>query len=98
MKEPFDEYADQFTIVGNPYGVAMSFLRSAGLPAALGTVVPAQTIGTIRMSRELTKSIMLVLTNWVQAVEKQVGTIQVPSKSGNEPPTTLEDLWNKPTQ
>ena len=63
MKEPFDEFADQFTIVGGPYGVALSFRRSAGQPPALGTVVPSLDVGTVRLSRELAKRIAQVMTH-----------------------------------
>ena len=77
MAEPFDEYADQFTMQASPYGVSLNFLRSSRRPVAPGSNVPSDDIGSIRMSFEHYKLMIFLMKRQMEELEGQLG-IEVP--------------------
>jgi len=77
MAEFFDEYIDQFTLGGGPYGVALNFRRSSPKPSAPGTIPPAEEVGTLRMSLEHFKVMTFLLKRQVDEIEGQF-SIEIP--------------------
>ncbi|MBI2328137.1 MAG: hypothetical protein HYU85_00545 [Chloroflexi bacterium] len=77
MAEPFDEYVDQFTIGGGPYGVVLNLKKSSPKPAAPGSSPQAEDIGAIRMSLEHFKMMAFIIKRQVDEIEKQLG-VEIP--------------------
>ena len=71
-REQFDEYADAFTITITPFGANLSFgVREPHPPA--GRVPNIQNLGTVRMSVEHLKIMVMIVRRQVVQVEAQSG-------------------------
>ena len=93
--KPFDEYIDAYVAAPTPYGVAITFLRSAPKQAAPGTPPQREDIGSVRMSYEHLKIMVFLLRRLVKEVEQQTGTIyQLPVGLLNDLRVAPED-WEK---
>lgn len=79
MSEPFDVYANQFLITLTPFGANLSFRVQEPHPS--GQSVPASTdLGTIRMSIEHLKTMIMMMRNQVRTIETQSGVrFEVPT-------------------
>lgn len=73
MAEKFDEYIDAYLQAPTPYGVAVTFLRSAARPSAPGSAVQRDEVGTIRMSWEHFKLMAFLMRRTMLEVEQQTG-------------------------
>jgi hypothetical protein len=72
MAEPFDVYADQFLITLTPFGANLSFQAREAHPSP--HAVPASTpLGTVRMSVEHLKVMVMMVRNQVKTMESQTG-------------------------
>ncbi|MDP2920640.1 MAG: hypothetical protein Q8O43_10550 [Dehalococcoidia bacterium] len=91
--EPFDEYADQFTITITPFGANLSFAVTEAHPSA-GRVPQVRTLGTIRMSVVHLKLMVIMLRRQVLQVEGQTGIkAELPNNLLNQLQIPLED-WS----
>jgi len=70
--EEFDEFADQFTVTITPFGANLSFAMREAHPSA-GHPPQAKTLGTIRMSVEHMKTMVMILRRQIRQVETQTG-------------------------
>ena len=95
-REPFDLYADQFTITLTPFGANLSFGVREPHPS------PSQTptsdhLGTMRMSVEHLKTMVMVMRRQVMQVESQTGVRhEVPRDVLNQihiPPEDWDAFW-----
>jgi len=77
MPELFDEYVDQFTMGGGPYGVVLNLKRSSPKPVAPGSAPQAEDIGAIRMSLEHFKMMVFIMKRQVDDIERQLG-VEIP--------------------
>ena len=73
MSELFDEYIDQFTLGGGPFGIILNLKKTSVTPPTPGTVPQAVDIGTIRMSLEHFKMMTFLMKRQVDDMEKQLG-------------------------
>ena len=92
-REPFDQYADQFTVSLSPFGANISFgLREAHpTPGRAQQSVP---LGTMRMSIEHLKTMTFMLRKQVMNFETETGLhVGVPSNVLNQLGIAPED-WN----
>ncbi len=72
LDEQFDEFADQFTISITPFGANLSFSVREAHPSP-GKAPQARTLGTIRMSVEHMKTMVMILRRQIRQVETQTG-------------------------
>jgi hypothetical protein len=77
VSEVFDEYIDQFTMGGGPYGVIVNLKKSSPKPVAPGSSPQAEDIGTIRMSLEHFKMMTFIMKRQVDDLERQMG-VEIP--------------------
>lgn len=77
MSDIFDEYVDQFTMGGGPYGVVLNLKKSSPKPLAPGSSPQAEDIGTIRMSLEHFKMMAFIMKRQVDDIERQLG-VEIP--------------------
>lgn len=71
-REPFDEYVDQFTISVTPFGANLSFAVREPHPSA-GRPPQAQHLGTVRMSVEHLKTMVMIIRRQILMVEHETG-------------------------
>ena len=67
-RQPFDEYADQFTITITPFGANLSFAVREAHPST-GRAPQAQHLGTIRMSVEHLKTMVIIIRRQIIQAE-----------------------------
>ena len=73
MPEPFDIYADAFTITVTPWGANMTFQLREAHPSPTAIQQPTQ-LGTIRMSNEHLKTMIFMLRRQIMSHEETSGT------------------------
>ena len=90
-REPFDEYADQFTITITPFGANLSFGVREAHPST-GRVPQSQHLGTIRMSVEHLKTMVMIIRRQILQVERGTGvSAKVPRDILNQMQIPFED-------
>lgn len=72
MSEPFDVYADAFTVSVTPWGSNLSFGLRPAHPAP-GANPQHETLGVVRMSNEHMKVMVFMLNRQMANYEKTVG-------------------------
>lgn len=72
QREPFDEYVDAFTITVTPFGANLSFAVREAHPSPARTP-QTQHLGTIRMSVEHLKTMVMIIRRQVNLVEHEMG-------------------------
>ena len=71
-KEPFDIYADQFLVTITPFGANLTFgVREPH--ASTGKVPETRWLGTVRMSAEHLKTMVMMVQRQVVKVEEGAG-------------------------
>ena len=75
--DPVDVYADQIGINLGPFGCALNFAVSPGLPPAGGGAIPGRPVATVRMSLEHLKLMTFMLRRQVLQFEERSG-VQIP--------------------
>lgn len=70
QREPFEDYADAFTITITPFGANLSFAVREAHPSS-GKPPQIQHLGTIRMSVEHLKTMVMVIRRQILDVEDQ---------------------------
>lgn len=100
MSELFDEYVDQFTLGGGPYGVVLNLKKSSPKPVAPGSIPQSEDIGTIRMSLEHFKMMTFIMKRQVDEIESQLGIdIPLPVQLMNAlriAPEDWQKFWKRP--
>jgi len=92
--EQFDEFADQFTITITPFGANLSFAVREAHPSP-GKPPQAKTLGTIRMSVEHIKTMVMLLRRQIREVETKTGVkAEVPSEILNQLQISKDD-WDE---
>ena len=95
-REPFDLYADQFTITLTPFGANLSFGVREPHPSPSQTPT-SEHLGTVRMSVEHLKTMTMVVRRQIMKVESQTGIkADVPRDVLNQlqiPPEDWEAFW-----
>jgi hypothetical protein len=93
----FDVYSDQFTITITPFGANLSFGVREPHPSS-GRVPQSENLGTVRMSVEHLKTMVMVLRKQVMTVERESGVkAEVPTNVLNQLNIAMEDwdsFWN----
>lgn len=93
-RQPFDVYVDQFTITLTPFGANLSLSVREPHPPP-GRAPQAQPVGTVRMSVEHLKAMVMILRNHILQVEKQTGVkAEVPRNVLNQFGIAPED-WDR---
>ena len=92
-KETFDEYSDQFTVTITPFGANLSFAVVEPHPSQ--TKAPqTKPLGTIRMSVEHLKTMVMIIRKQILQVEHQQGVkAEVPNSILNQLRISKED-WD----
>ena len=91
MSEPFDVYADQFTITITPFGANLSFAVVEAHPSA-GRAPQSERQGTVRMSVEHLKTMVMVIRRQILQVEQGAGfSAEVPRNILNQLQIPFED-------
>src|SRR5512139_545762 len=91
QKEPFDVYADQFTITITPFGANLSLAVREPHPSS-AQVPKSQLLGTVRMSVEHLKMMVTIIRNQILQVERQYGVkAEVPRSILNQLQIPPED-------
>ena len=91
--EPFDEYTDMFTISITPFGANLSFHVREAHPSA-GRAPQAQFLGTIRMSVEHLKTMVMITRRQILDGERELGVkAEVPRVILNQLQISPED-WD----
>jgi len=95
-REPFDEYADEFTITITPFGANLSFAVREPHPSA-GRAPQSRHLGTIRQSVEHLKTMVMIIRRQILKVESETGVrAEVPRNLLNQLQIAPEDwdaLW-----
>ena len=95
--QPFDEYSDNFTVTITPFGANLSFAVREAHPSA-GRVSQSTHLGTIRMSIEHLKTMVVVLRRQIRTVEESTGVrAEVPMDVLNQlgiPPEDWQTFWS----
>jgi len=92
--ETFDVYADQFTITITPFGANLSFDVREAHPSP-GKSPQSHTLGTIRMSVEHMKTMVMILRRQIRLVESETGVkVEVPRNILNQLSISQED-WDE---
>lgn len=80
MADPFDIYADAFTITVTAWGANLSFQLGDAHPSPQ-TIRQPDRLGTVRMSIEHLKTMVFMLKRQVQLHEQNNGvTVEVPTQ------------------
>lgn len=99
-REMFDEYADQFTITITPFGANLSFAVREPHPSA-GRPPASRNLGTIRMSVEHLKTMVMIIRRQILLVESETGVrAEVPPNILNQlqiAPDDWNTFWRLPT-
>ena len=69
---PFDVYADAFTITITPFGSNLTFAIREAHPSA-SQVPKVENLGTIRMSTEHLKTMVMMIRNQILQIEDKAG-------------------------
>ncbi|MBI4312769.1 MAG: hypothetical protein HY681_13460 [Chloroflexi bacterium] len=92
----FDVYADAFTITITPFGANLSFSLREAHPSLSRTPQMTQ-LGTVRMSVEHLKTMVMIMRRQVLQVEAQMGVrAEVPREVLNQlgvSPEDWESFW-----
>ena len=89
--ESFDVYADQFTVTITPFGANLSFGVQEPHPS-VGRQSQSQNLGTIRMSVEHLKTMVMILRRQILKVEGETGVrAEVPNSILNQIGISPED-------
>lgn len=92
-REPFDVYADQFTVTITPFGANLTFSLREAHPSA-GKAPSSQELGTVRMSVEHLKTMVMLIRRQVKQVEDSTGLkVEVPRQVLNQLQISPED-WD----
>jgi len=92
--EEFDVFADQFTTTITPFGANLSFSVREAHPSP-GKSPQAKTLGTIRMSVEHMKTMVMLLRRQIRQVETQTGVkAEVPQEILNQLQISKDD-WDE---
>lgn len=95
LRAPFDEYADQFTVTITPFGANLSFAVREAHPAGGVRVPQSIHLGTIRMSIEHLKTMVVIIRRQVMEVEAQTNVkADVPVQILNQLQIAPEDWQN----
>ncbi len=98
MTEPFDLYADAFTVTINPWGANVSYQLHEPHPTQQTISQPAR-LGTIRMSIEHLKAMTFMIRRQILQHEQGLGVkIQVPIQVLNQlgiAPEDWEAFWQE---
>lgn len=98
--ELFDSYADQFTVTITPFGANLTFGVREPHPSA-GRQPQSQNLGTIRMSVEHLKTMVIVLRRQIILVEGETGVrAEVPRNILNQlgiDPDDWDTFWQLPS-
>ena len=90
-QEPFDEYIDAFTVTITPFGANISFAVREAHPAA-ARVPQSLHLGTLRMSVEHLKTMVIMLRRQIIQVEQESGVhAEVPTNILNQLGISPED-------
>ncbi len=96
QREPFDEYCDMFTVSITPFGANLSFLVREAHPSPAQAPHP-RNLGTVRMSIEHLKTMVMVIRRQVLQVEHDTGVkAELPPvilKQLNIPPEDWDAFW-----
>ena len=94
--QPFDVYADAFTITITPFGANLSFNVREAHPTA-SRPQQAKDLGTVRMSNEHLKTMVMIIRRQVIQVEEKTGVkAEVPTDVLNQMGISPDDwdlLW-----
>lgn len=71
-REPFEEYSDSFTITLTPFGANLSFAVREAHPSS-GKPPKIDHLGTLRMSVEHLKTMVMIIRRQILEVEDQTG-------------------------
>lgn len=98
--ELFDVYADQFTITITPFGANLSFGVREPHPSA-GRQPQSRNLGTIRMSVEHLKTMVMIVRRQILLVEREAGVnAEVPRNILNQlgvAPDDWDTFWRSPS-
>jgi len=95
-REPFDEYADQFTVSFNSFGANLSFAVSDPHSPETGQTRQSRRLGTIRMTVEDIKTMAFVLWYQIHRIEQNTGVVEVSGEVLDEfqvPRNDWDALW-----
>ena len=91
--QPFDEYADMFVITVTPFGANLSFAVREAHPSP-GKAPQSKHLGTIRMSIEHLKTMIVLVRKQVLQAENEMGVkAEVPRAILNQLQIPIED-WD----
>ena len=97
--QKFDMYADQFTITVTPFGANLSFSVREPHPSS-GRAPRAEDLGTIRMSVEHLKTMVMIIRRQILMVEHETGVrVEVPRAILNQlqiSPDDWDTFWSQP--
>ena len=80
MTEPFDIYSDAFTITVTAWGANLSFQLNEAHPAPAAVSQPTR-LGTVRMSNEHLKTMVMMIRTQVRRHEEATGVnVDVPTQ------------------
>jgi len=95
----FDAYTDQFTITITPFGANLSFGVREPHPSA-GRQPQSKNLGTIRMSVEHLKTMVMIIRRQILLVEGETGVkAEVPNNILNQigiAPDDWASFWRAP--
>ncbi|MBI4285149.1 MAG: hypothetical protein HY670_04510 [Chloroflexi bacterium] len=98
-RETFDEYADAFTVTITPFGANLSFSVREAHPSS-NKPPQIQHLGTLRMSVEHLKTMVVILRRQILQVENDTGVkADVPLAILNQLQISAEDwgsFWKLP--
>ena len=99
MADPFDEYADQFTVTIGGYGATLIFMKTDRKPSAPGSIPQSDDIGSIRMSVEHLKTMTFIIHRHIKQAEAGMGIqVQVSAAILNTlqiAPEDWESFWRR---
>lgn len=97
--EGFDVYTDQFTITITPFGANLSFAVREPHPSP-GRAPKSENLGTVRMSVEHLKTIVIIIRRQILMVERETGVkAEVPRNILNQlqiSPDDWDSFWQQP--
>ena len=97
----FDVYADQFTITITPFGANLSFGVREAHPSPSRTA-RTENLGTIRMSVEHLKTMVMIIRRQILIVERETGVkAEVAHNILNQlniSPDDWETFWQQPSE
>lgn len=98
-REPFEDYSDSFSVTITPFGANLSFALREAHPST-GKPPKIDHLGTIRMSVEHLKTMVILIQRQVLEIEDQTRIkAEVPGEILEQLHITPEDwkaFWTKP--